>query len=473
MALVDQKVCSLGQITAMGDEWKASQRVVVLCHGTFDLVHPGHLEHFRQARIKGDVLVVSVTSDRYVNKGPGRPLFPEALRAQMLAALADIDHVVIIDEPSAVPAIEAVRPNVYCKGPDYANADDGGNLPAEQQALDSVGGELVITEGETFSSSATINKSFSVLSAEAEQFLGHMREKYGSDGVLHWFELAKAAQVVALGEEIIDEYVYVVPEGKSPKDSIVTFRRTGVDRFDGGISVVAGHLRAVSKSVSKSNGGIPSIVKRRYVLQPFMQKVFSETNADKEIKREAPLETDLLAAADLALVLDYGHGLIRDREEASVVVEAANFLALSVQSNSLNWGFNLLTKWPSADYVVIDEAELRLATADRTGDAVALAQQEAKRLGTRAFVVTRGHLGALVIDSSGIVEGPALANRVVDRTGAGDAFISITTPLVWAGAPADVIAFAGNLAGALKVEQMGNIPLEWSHLRRAIRAILG
>src|SRR3990167_11073056 len=68
---------------------------IVLCHGVFDLVHPGHIRHFQAAKALGDVLVVTVTADEYVNKGPGRPVFIQGLRAESIAALGCVDYVAI------------------------------------------------------------------------------------------------------------------------------------------------------------------------------------------------------------------------------------------------------------------------------------------------------------------------------------------------------------------------------------------
>jgi rfaE bifunctional protein nucleotidyltransferase chain/domain len=95
---------------------------LVLAHGCFDLLHLGHVRYLEEARNLGDRLVVSVTSDRYASKAPGRPAFTAAQRAEMLGALKCVDEVIINDYPTAVPVIERLRPEFYVKGPDYAGA---------------------------------------------------------------------------------------------------------------------------------------------------------------------------------------------------------------------------------------------------------------------------------------------------------------------------------------------------------------
>src|SRR5215470_7046884 len=113
------KVLTLDELAACTRRLREAGRVVVQAHGTFDLLHLGHVRHLEAARALGDVLVVTVTADAFVNKGPGRPVFAEALRAEMLAALQFVTYVAISEASDAISALEAIRPAVYAKGNDY------------------------------------------------------------------------------------------------------------------------------------------------------------------------------------------------------------------------------------------------------------------------------------------------------------------------------------------------------------------
>lgn len=102
---------------------------IVHCHGVFDVLHAGHLAYFESAKKFGDCLVVTITADEFVNKGPGRPYFNSAVRANMIGALEIVDYVAISHFPVAVPSIEILKPDFYVKGPDYkvmANDATGG-----------------------------------------------------------------------------------------------------------------------------------------------------------------------------------------------------------------------------------------------------------------------------------------------------------------------------------------------------------
>lgn len=127
---------------------------LVLAHGVFDLVHPGHIRHLRWAAAQADILVVSITADRFVNKGADRPWFPELQRAEVVAALEMVDHVIINDAPDASPVILALRPHVFVKGRDYLHS-----RLAEDAALNEVGAKVLYSPGDIVHSSTALGKA--------------------------------------------------------------------------------------------------------------------------------------------------------------------------------------------------------------------------------------------------------------------------------------------------------------------------
>lgn len=157
------KVLSLEALSAVLAERKAAGKTVVLCHGVFDLVHPGHIRHLQLARREGDVLVVTVTPDIHVNKGPGRPAFHQSLRAETLAALECVDYVAINAWPTAEETIRNLQPDVYVKGSEYVDPEQDitGKILDEERAIVGVGGRIHFTHDITFSSSSLINQHFS------------------------------------------------------------------------------------------------------------------------------------------------------------------------------------------------------------------------------------------------------------------------------------------------------------------------
>src|SRR6266849_9441316 len=142
------KIRTIDELAAISHQLRGTGRSVVQAHGTFDLLHLGHVRHLEAARALGDVLVVTITADRFVNKGPGRPVFTEALRAEMLAALHFVTYVAIAEAPDAISAIEAIRPNVYAKGNDYQNPDGDvtGKITLERNIVEAHGGSVRFTD---------------------------------------------------------------------------------------------------------------------------------------------------------------------------------------------------------------------------------------------------------------------------------------------------------------------------------------
>src|ERR1043166_8339539 len=154
------KIKSVDELAAMAEQARARGQTVVVAHGVFDLLHMGHMRHLEAARKEGDLLFVTCTADRYVNKGPGRPVFPEQFRAEMLAALECVDGVAVTKWPTAEGVIRLVQPGVYIKGRDYENPNDDltGKILEERRAVEAHGGRVVFTDDITFSSSALINR---------------------------------------------------------------------------------------------------------------------------------------------------------------------------------------------------------------------------------------------------------------------------------------------------------------------------
>lgn len=136
-------------------------RKIVLCHGCFDLMHPGHIKHFQEAKKMGDVLLVTVTPDIYVDKGPGRPVFNQNLRADSIAALECVDYAAINKWATAEELLRFIRPDIYVKGQEFENLEDKtGKIQKEYEVAKEIGAQLRFTHEAVFSSTKLINQYF-------------------------------------------------------------------------------------------------------------------------------------------------------------------------------------------------------------------------------------------------------------------------------------------------------------------------
>ena len=138
---------------------KKKKKKIVLCHGVFDIIHAGHISHFKSAKKFGDILIISVTTDKFVNKGFNRPMFDLSNRKKILSELNIVDYVCESNSQDAISIIEKIKPNIYCKGPDYKNFnhDITNKIKEEIKILKKFGGKFKVTDDQTYSSSKIIN----------------------------------------------------------------------------------------------------------------------------------------------------------------------------------------------------------------------------------------------------------------------------------------------------------------------------
>lgn len=487
----ERKIKNLAELADLCAALRRQGKVIVHCHGVFDLLHPGHLKHFASARRQGDVLVVTVTADRFVKRGPGRPLFRERLRAASLAALEAVDFVAIDASPTAVSSIKQLKPHVYAKGPDYRDArrDVTGKIIDEERAVRSVGGRLYISDDETYSSTSLINNYLDVFPDGTRRYLADLARRFPYEAISEALGRVNELRVLVIGDAVIDQYDYCSQMGKSGKEPLVVSKHVSAESFAGGALATANHAASISAKVEllcvlgrkdswrefiedrlaaavkptfffRHDAG--TTIKKRYVSTSRNQKLFeiyfmNDDPIDRAVERRVMAWfKQRWRAFDLVIVNDFGHGFITARI-IDTVCRLARKLAINVQTNSANAGFNLVTKYPRADFVCVDEVELRYAAHDRLSDLRAVARRIQRQLRSQLIVTTRGHEGSLTLSQrGGFIATPAFASQVIDPVGAGDAFFAFAAPCYAAGLPVPLVPFIGNVAGSLATQIVGN-----------------
>lgn len=153
------KIIEISDLANKLGKLRSKGKIIVHCHGCFDLMHPGHIKYFQAAKKMGDVLVVTVSPDVYVDKGPGRPVFNENLRAESIAALECVDYVAINKWPTAEETIRLLAPDIYVKGQEFEKLEDKtGKLQKELKVIQEVGSKIAFTHEVVFSSTDLINR---------------------------------------------------------------------------------------------------------------------------------------------------------------------------------------------------------------------------------------------------------------------------------------------------------------------------
>ena len=491
----DAKLLPFDKAPALFGKLREEGKKIVQCHGTFDLLHPGHFVHFEEAKSLGDVLVVTITGEKYVNKGPGRPYFNDILRAKSLTGLSCVDYVVVVPYPAAVEAIECVSPDVYCKGKEYedASVDITGNIHDDLATVERLGGRVAYVGSVVFSSTQLLNRHFETYPPEVKAFCRQLRSVWTADAVCQAVDDFEKLNVLVVGDTIFDRYSTVSVQGLTSKNRILSGRFISENMQAGGALAVFRHIREFTPNVSLVSlvgtegwidstlreyvspaedrvlrvPGFTTVVKHRFV-EPLcegneLNKLFSvnyidERHPGKEVHDAlcARIEKHI-AEVDLVVAMDFGHGLFGE-EVRRLVEDRAPFLALNCQTNSNNHGFNIINRqYRRADCFSLDKMEISLACGKRDMDFAMELEGLRKELKARYAWLTRGAVETVGLhESCPAAVCPAFEDNVIDTVGAGDAFCAVASLAAARDLPADLATFLGQLAGAQAVRIVGN-----------------
>lgn len=155
------KILDLDKLAEELSDLKSKGKKIVHCHGCFDMMHPGHIKYFQASKKLGDILVVTVTPDQYVDKGSGRPVFDQYLRTESIAALECVDYVAVNRWPTAENTLRLLVPDYYVKGQEFEKLQDKtGKIQKEVDVVKEIGGEMRFTHEIVFSSTKILNRYF-------------------------------------------------------------------------------------------------------------------------------------------------------------------------------------------------------------------------------------------------------------------------------------------------------------------------
>ena len=480
--------------TKIKKELQEQEKKVVLCHGVFDLIHPGHIIHFEEAKKLGDVLIVSVTSSKYVRKGPGRPYFDDEMRLRFLSAISSIDYVMLSEGYTVEDIVEIVEPDVYVKGKEYEKHEDDitGKIDEEERLVIEHGGTVAYTEGKVFSSTKLLNHALPVLSPEVKLLMEIFHNKYSMEDIKCYINKMNDKKELVIVDIIIDEYIYCSLQGLMSKDMGYSARYQYVEQYLGGALAIARHLSSFSDDVTLMSilgteenihsrilnelsdkmrlsltysTEFATIIKSRYVSinekREEIEKIFAINNLPNHMKIDnVSLEqfkqhlSDKITDYDVVVLCDFGHGLI-DNDVMDILQKEAKYLAVNCQTNSSNLGKNLITKYLRADTFALDQRELDLAFPNsHKGEEETLLDLE-KYFHSSGWLTT-GSKGAVLVENGQLKSCPAFTLKVKDTIGAGDAFFSLASMAAAVGAPMEIGTFIGNIAGALAANIVGN-----------------
>ena len=471
---------------------KKKKKKIVLCHGVFDLFHQGHIEHLIEAKKQGNILIVTVTPDKYVNKGPGRPLFNVSNRLKHLASLEIVDYVSENQWSTAIETIKLIKPDIYVKGPDYKKNinDETKNIVKERNIIKKIGGKIYYTKGETLSSSKLINANTKFHSKEESKFINIIKKNYNYKDIEKIINKFSKLNVLLIGESIIDQYIFSDAIGKSSKEPVLVVQEKFDRKYIGGILSVAqlisnfankvtiitfvgknkDDIEFIKKNLNKNisfkfltKKNSPTITKTRIIdnyskrnllgLYKFNNNSIStieENNFLKLINKEEKKNNQILFS-------DFGHGVIT-KKIANKFSNISNFTSLNVQLNSSNQNSLGISKYKKTKLLIINIGELKREIRDNDLDVLSLGKKLKKKIDCNLLIVTMGSAGSYLVNfkNNKTTFCPAFAKKIIDRVGAGDAMHSIVSMCLKNKVEADLSLFISSLAAAHSVENIGN-----------------
>jgi rfaE bifunctional protein kinase chain/domain len=478
---------------------------VIMCHGAFDLVHPGHIRHLLYAKSKADILVASLTCDAWIQKSEFRPFVPQDLRAMNLAALEVVDYVIIDQHPTPINNIKLIEPDYFAKGYEYREGRIPPKTQEEIDTLQSYGGEMIFTPGDVvLSSSKFIERCKPKLLVEK---LATLMDSEGVtfDGLCKTLDRFRGARVHVVGDTIVDSYIYCTPistgASKTPTLSI-RFERQ-VD-YAGGAAVVAKHMRAAGAEVVFSTVlgnddmkefiladlakcGIecrPVIDATRVTTQKsaFIASSYRVLKYDRVDNRpvvgktlDELQETFATTHADAFVFSDFRHGIF-NRVTIPQLTQCLPKGPLRVGDSQVasRWG-NIL-EFQDFDLITPNEREARFALADQDSVIRPLALELYRQAKCKLLILKLGERGTITYrwasdDVRAFFTLDSFADNVVDPVGAGDALLAYATLSLVAGQGPVVASILGSIAAGIACEHDGNWQVTPNEILERIEAL--
>ncbi len=469
------------------------QKSVIMCHGMFDIVHPGHLRHLAYAKEKADILVASVTADNHNTKANFRPYVPQELRALNLAALEVVDYVIIDTSSTPIDNVKFLQPDYYAKGYEYFSDGLPPKTQEELSVLESYGGEMVFTPGDVVYSSSVLIEA-EPPNLRIDKLLALMQsEDVTFNDLRQTLKKMVDLKVHVVGDTIVDSYSYCSLLGATAKSPTFSVKHDHTDMFSGGAAVVAKHMKAAGANVSfstvlgddplkdfvlkdLSEVGIecypvidhtrPTTHKERFITSNYkMLQVDRVDNRpiDQKILNEI-VSSMQKAKADVVIFSDFRHGIF-NRQTIGDLQKGINKGALTVADSQVSNRWGNILEFINFDLITPNEREARFALGDQDSIVRPLASELYQRARCKYLVLKLGERGIITCRSPSnnpreffIVD--SFVDTLVDPIGGGDALLAYSSLSLKATDNIVIASILGSIGAAITCEHRGNLPVQ-------------
>jgi rfaE bifunctional protein kinase chain/domain/rfaE bifunctional protein nucleotidyltransferase chain/domain len=502
MKKIEQKILTRKELLKKVGKFPRIKKIL-MCHGVFDLVHPGHIRHLSYCKKQCDYLVVSITADKHVLKADHRPYVPQNLRALNLAAIEMVDFVIIDNESQPLNNIKYIKPDIYAKGYEYIDGKINPRTQEEINIIKSYGGRFIYTPGDYIqSSSYIIENNKPDLKLVKLKTLMENQEVTFKD-VYKCLDKFKNQKVFVLGDTIVDSYVETEFIGSNAKTPTFSVKYLKNKNYVGGAGVVAKHLKSAGAEVTFcsliGNDKLASFVKKD--LSKFGVKTifFTEKNRPTTNKKvyiaqnyrllkvdtldNTPINEGLIQQISkeiskvkngIVVFSDFRHGIFNS-SSINQLIKSINKNIFKVADSQIasRWG-NILD-FKNFDLITPNEKEARFALGDQDAAIRPLATKLFEKSKAKSLILTLGERGILTIrkakskeDTRAFFTIDSFARDVKDPVGCGDSLLSYSS-LAFKISKNDLISsIIGTIASSLEVEINGNLPIDFNQIIKSL-----
>ena len=474
----------------------------IMCHGVFDVVHPGHVRHLIYAKGKADILIASITADRHILKGVHRPHVPQDLRALNLAAFEMIDYVVIDPNATPIENIKIIQPDFLAKGYEYTASGLPPKTTEEAEALRSYGGDIVFTPGDiVYSSSKLINLKAPQLKLEKLQMVMERGEVTFSN-LRRTLDALSAQRVHVVGDTIVDSYTQCAMIGGQTKTPTMSVLFEDKIDYVGGAAIVAKHCRATGAETTFStvlgndvyrdfvvndleaigvtvnaaiDPGRPTVNKNAIVVGGY--RLLKIDTLDNSSISDSTLNSMISSVrntpSDAIVYADFRHGIF-NRRTIPTFIDAIPSGVYRVADSQVASRWGNITEFRGFDLITPNEREARFALADQDSGIRPLASKLFDAAQCKFLILKLGERGVLTcnntdhesLDSFFVLD--SFVEHLVDPVGAGDALLAYSTLAMLASRDEIQATIIGMVAAGCECEFDGNIPVSLNHVHKKL-----
>jgi len=467
---------------------KIKKKKIILCHGVFDIVHPGHIRHFAHCKQKADILIVSLTRDIFIKKGTYRPMVPEKLRAFNLANLQLVDYVIIDQNISPIKLLKKIKPNFFAKGLEYADLKNPLTVK-EKNIVESFGGKMIFSPGDyVLSSSKIINQIKPDLKFEKLKLLMDT-ENVDFNDLKKILKNLNKLKIHILGDTIIDTNHYCEVIGGLHKTPTLSVVKQISESFLGGAAIVASHFKSFAKNVTlttvfsndeKGKFALKNLKKNKIKINYYSEDDRPTTNKNSYIvNKHKLLKVDELNnntitnytldkiikslkkdKNQILVFSDFRHGIFNN-QTLSKIFESINHKTFKVADSQVASRWGNISDFKNFDLLTPTEREARYSLFEQDTPIRNLVGNLQKKSKANNIILKLGEKGLISISrkKNDYIALDPFVDNLIDSNGAGDALLAYSASTLYTTKSLIISSIIGLLAASCKCETQGNLPV--------------